>query len=190
MLDLTGTFDSTNALTGMYLWLIFGYLSRMLNCDLQRFMSSSVLVTHLMGVTAFFFLFTVIDDNNSSKATVGKIWIKTVFIYVLFMLMIKSKWYFVVPVLGLLLVDQTLKQRAKLGSSSPEEYENRVGRTSRALNNFIILIIVVGNLHYMYLQWLEYKKDFSFVKFFAGTTNKCKTVAPKYKTGLDMSLFR
>lgn len=185
MIDLSGTFDTTNALSGMYMWLIFGYLSQLINCDLQRLMRSHVLVTHLVGITAFFFLFTLMDSNNRD-ITIGKIWLKTLFIYGLFILMTKSKWYFVVPVLILLLVDQTIKRMVS------EDVENEVSTShkrelSRKLNIGIIVIIVVGSLHYMYLQWLEYKSNFDLTRFFFSTNKKCKLKSPKYKTILDFT---
>jgi hypothetical protein len=47
------------------------------------------------------------------------------------------------------------------------------------------VMIIVGTIHYMYLQKLEYGKEFSFSKFFLGFGN-CKGVPPKYKTKLDL----
>ncbi len=64
---------------------------------------------HAFGLTAFFFLFTILDSNNKSIYLV-LVWVKTILIYVLFVLMTKSKWYFIVPVIILLLVDQTIKK--------------------------------------------------------------------------------
>lgn len=184
MIDLSGTFDTTNALSGMYMWLIFGYLSHLINCDLQRFMYSHALVTHLVGLTAFFFLFTLID-SNTQDVTIWMIWLKTFFIYGLFILMTKSKWYFVVPVLILLLVDQTIKKMTP-EDAKDERVKLRHKELSSKLNIVIIIIIITGSLHYMYLQWLEYKSKFDLAKFFFSANRKCKLKNPKYKTSLDL----
>lgn len=195
MLDLSGTFDSTNALSGMFLWLIFGYLAGMLNCDLQRFLQSHPLVIHLFGIVAFFFLFTVIDNNN--KASIGAVWAKTFILYILFVLMTKSKWYFVIPVLVILLIDQTLKkdiafQKARIEqmvtgeakeAQIAEEFarkEARQRKISYVLNISILVIIITGTMHYMYLQWIEYGDKFNFYDFFIGV-HRCKTSMPDYK---------
>jgi len=185
MMDFSGTFDTTNALSGMYMWLIFGYLSQLINCDIQRYMNSNALVTHLVGITAFFFLFTLIDNNNRD-VTIGMIWFKTLFIYGLFILMTKSKWYFVVPVLILLLVDQTIKKMTPAVDSENDDALLRQREISSKLNIGIIFIIIVGSLHYMYLQWLEYRSKFSLTRFFLSTNRTCKLKSPKYKTHFDI----
>lgn len=193
MIDFSNTFDTTNALSGMYLWILFGYLAALLNCDLQRFLKSHPLVIHLVGLLTFFFLFTLIDGAN--KTSVVNIWIKTIFIYILFVLTTKSKWYFVVPVLIILLIDQTLKKHLsykkqmaedpntstdnKLSADKIKQLEESVGKYSAFINKAIIVIIIFGVIHYMYLQYIEYGSKFSFYKFFFGVT-RCKDKMPKY----------
>ncbi len=189
MIDFSGTFDSTNALSAMYLWILFGYLSVLLNCDLQRFIQSHPLVMHLVGVVAFFFLFTVLDSKNTSSISV--VWLKTVLIYIMFVLLTKSKWYFVVPVMVLLLVDQSLKKdlafhKARLeenrGSNEVvERKEKSVAYWSSIMNKLIYVLVIVGTAHYAYLQRLEYKKKFSWSAFFLGVSRNCKRTMPNYR---------
>lgn len=183
-LDFEGTFDTASSLSGMYLWLLFGYLSVMLNCDLQRFIQSHPLVMHLVGIVAFFFLFTVLDSNNKNDIKI--IWIKTLIVYGLFILSTKSKWYFVVPVLVLLLVDQSMKkdlsfEKAKghLSEEAIQRNEERVRKVTNIIQYVIYAMIITGTLHYVYLQKLEYKSEFRWSKFFFGIT-KCKSTMPRY----------
>lgn len=180
MVDFSGTFDTTNAMSGMFLWVVFGYLSVLLNCDLQRFLRNHPAVVHLFGVVAFFFLFTLLDSNN--KTSIGVIWFKTFFVYLLFVLLTKSKWYFAVPVLGLLLLDQTLKKNVLIKEAAGEDVaKNREFQqdATSLINKAIIVLIVLGTLHYMHLQYKEYGSGFSLAKFFFGVS-KCKPFAPKY----------
>lgn len=175
------TFDSTNAMSGMFLWLIFGYLAAMLNCDLQRMLLKHPLYIHLFGITAFFFLFTILDSKN--KGNIGIVWLKTLFIYSLFVLMTKSKWYFVVPVLILLLVDQSIKKDVSLREANGDDvskYKERQEKITKILNIVIITVILLGTLHYMFLQRMEYKTDFSFFQFFFGVNRNCKDESPHY----------
>jgi hypothetical protein len=194
---LSGTFDTTNALSSVYLWIIFGYLSSLLNCDLQRFIRQNPLFTHVMGLMAVFFLFTLLDSNN--QTTIQLIALKTVFVYAMFIFMTKSKWYFVLPVLTILLVDQgmkkqlTLKMKAQQQQSADVDAEDaedaaqkaqdaqdaqkKQAEITRILNIIIIVLIVIGTLHYMYLQYNEYGDKFSFYTFFLGTNTRCKSVA-------------
>lgn len=174
-MNFVGTFDTTTALAGMFLWIVFNYLSGMLNCDLQRLMKNP-LVLHMVGLTAFFFLFALLDTNN--KTSILIIWLKTVFVYAMFVLMTKSKWYFVLPVLALLLVDQTLKRDMAFKEAAGEEIDDKMKsdrkRISSIINILIIAIIVVGTLHYGILQKRDHKNDFSFTKLIFGVS-RCKS---------------
>jgi hypothetical protein len=37
--DSSYIFDTSTALSGLYLWLLFGYSSRLLSCDIQKLMT-------------------------------------------------------------------------------------------------------------------------------------------------------
>jgi hypothetical protein len=154
----------------MFLWLLFGYLSTQVNCDLQRMLANSILVRHMISLLAFFFLFTLIDSNN--KANLATTWIKTLVVYILFILTTKSKWYFIVPVLTLLMVDQSMKKYLEQVTDPKERLAFE--RTSKFINALIIVVIIVGALHYMTVQKAEYKDKFSLFTFFIGTTKPCK----------------
>ena len=183
LLNSADTFDTTYALSAMFLWVIFGMLQVIVNCDLQRLMWKYTAVFHAVGLVAFFFLFALIDTAN--KTSIWVIWIKSIFIYILFVGMTKSKWYFVVPVLSLLLVDQMLKKdlafrkaRDDADAVALERREAVLERVTLIINITIIVVIFLGSAHYAYLQKLEYQEAFSWTKFFG--VNKCKTSAPNY----------
>lgn len=174
MIDIKDTFDTSTALSSMYLWLLFGYLASMINCDLQRMIKKSQIIRHLVALVAFFFLFTIIDGNN--KTNILTIWIKTFVVYLLFVLTTKSKWYFALPVLGLLLVDQTIKKHVMLSKAQEklrESDEIRLLSVSRLLNIVVTTFIVIGSIHYGMLQYRQHAIDFSWSKFILGTS-ACK----------------
>lgn len=174
-INIKETFDTSTALSNMYLWLLFGYLSTLLNCDLQRFMNSHILVRHVIGITTFFFLFTLIDTEN--KTNILSIWVKTLVVYILFILSTKAKWFFVLPVLALLLIDQTIKKHVSIEKTQEritEEGEMKFKDVSRFLNVVVTSCIVTGVIHYAFLQKAEYGSKFSWWTFFLGKKGKCK----------------
>jgi hypothetical protein len=136
----------------------------------------------MFGFIAFVFLFTLLDTNNKSSILV--IWAKSIFVYILFIMMTKSKWYFVVPVLVLLLIDQSLKKELafqKQASKDVKSFEESQKKVSRVINIAIVILIVVGTIHYMFLQASQYQENFDMVKFFFTTSSKCKNVNPNSK---------
>lgn len=175
MINFSGTFDTTNALSGMFLWLIFGFLSHLINCDLQRFLTSNPLWIHFFGIIAFFFLFTFVDNNTSS---ISIIWLKTIFVYFLFILMTKSRWYFAVPVILLLVITQSIKKELQIKTSNNQnvtEFKRKQEIITNVLQIVIIVLIFIGASHYLNIQYKEHKKDFSLWKFLF-IANKCRNV--------------
>ena len=159
--DLRKTFDTKSALTGLYLWLLFGFLSTMVSCDIQQWMHHSIVFRHFVGIIAFFFLFTVIDKDN--KSHISLLWLKTFFIYGIFLLMVKSKWYFSIPVLLLLVIDETIKLHydyLKRNSEKPETLE-AWDHIRNNINKLIIGLIVIGFGDYAFRHYKEFGKDFS-----------------------------
>jgi hypothetical protein len=162
--------DIRTAIAGLYLWLLFGFLSSIVSCDVKRLMTNNVFVRHIVGIISFFLLFTVIESDN--QLDVFSIWTKTVYIYFIFLLMTKSKWYFSIPVLLLLVVDQSLKFQIKFEESRKENKENKENdptflRYENIRNNLyvcIIALIVAGFVHYAFRQYNEYGSKFSLVK--------------------------
>ena len=80
------TFDTKVALSGFYLWLLFGFLNHSVSCDLQRLMQRNLIFRHVVSIVSFFLLFTVIDTSN--KAPVYLLLLKTLFIYFLFLVIV------------------------------------------------------------------------------------------------------
>ena len=162
-------FDVKFALASLYLWLLFGFLSSMISCDIQKWMNMSFMFRHLIGIIAFFLLFTVISSKPNPAL---HIWKQTAFVYVIFLFMAKSKWYFALPTLILLVLDQTLKaQQDYLKSIVAESKEKQVEldnvtKYRSYFNRIIIIVIVIGCASYMYRQYIEHGINFSITEFF------------------------
>ena len=170
--SLEDTFDSKEALSALYLWLLFGFLSSMVSCDMQRWMNQHPAFRHLVGIVAFFFLFTIIDQKN--KQPVGTVWLKTFFVYFVFILMIKSKWQFGLPVLALLLVDQSIRVQVEyLEKAGGQEVDTiATWNTVRSIISIVLgVLIVAGVVHYAIRQKEEFGSKFNWATFFF--TSKC-----------------
>jgi len=159
------TFDTKTALAGLYLWLLFGFLSTSVGCDLQLFMRDNIWFRHFIGLISFFFLFTVLDTNNSAPLYI--LWFKTFFVYAIFILMTKSKWYFSIPVLLILLIDQNLKiyhdnlirDKGDAGTISMLE------KARYGLSITMYVLIGLGFGSYFMKQKADHPNDFDPVKF-------------------------
>lgn len=172
MIDLSRTFDTTNALSSVFLWIIFGYLGSMLNCDLQRMIHKNPYFLHAIGFSAFCLLFTIID--NSNKSNIYIILFKTFIIYILFILLTKSQWFIVVPVVFLLVIDQFIKKDISIRETQNQdikEYKYLQIKITKAINIIIITLILLGCIHFVCKM-----KKFSLYAFFEMNSH-CKTIS-------------
>ena len=163
------TFGMKYALSALYLWLLFGYLSSMVGCDIQRWMTQHQSFCHVIGIIAFFLLFTLFSQNNDNH--IISVLIKTVAVYFVFILMTKSKWYFAIPTLLLLVIDQGLKYQATYLKKQKKSYE--ILDTIRGYIDYaLIALIVLGFISYGIRQKNTFGNKFSFIKLLF--SNKCR----------------
>ena len=166
------SFDSVTAIAGLYLWLLFGFFTSLLGCDLQRIMTKNIFVKHLMALTAFFFLMSVVDtDNNIS---VGLTWLKTLLVYILFMISIKSKIFASAIFILILIADQTLKVEITYLTNNNGD-KNKIALYNKIryyLLFALIITAIIGFILYFIKQYSDHYDDFSFIIFFFGN-NKC-----------------
>ena len=171
MANLLKTFDIRLALVGIYLWLLFGFLSSMVSCDVQDLMNNNLLFRHAVGIVAFFLLFVIFEKHTND---VTFLWKKTILIYCVFLLMIKNKWYFSIPVLLILVADQSLKYQitylTEQNSNNPTiaKYQN----INDKLYILFLILIVIGFIHYTIRQYIQFGSKFSFGKLLF--TSTCK----------------
>jgi len=168
--DLFATiFDTRKSISSLYLWLLFGLLSTMISCDLQDWIRSSPLFRHFIGIIAFFFLFITI---NPDKMSIGLLWTKTIAMYGVFLLITKSKWYFTIPLILTLVLDQSIKIYSE-DDPNGDKNQDTIRIVREILNILMIVIIVTGFLFYAYRQSQHFGSSFSWTKLLFYST--CKT---------------
>jgi hypothetical protein len=162
-------FDTRKSVSSLYFWLLFGLLSTMVSCDLQDWIRSSPMFRHFIGIIAFFFLFTTI---NPDKLPIGLLWTKTIAMYGVFLLITKSKWYFTMPLILTLVLDQSIKIYSDDDPNS-EKNQDMILIVREILNILMILLIITGFLFYAYQQSQHFGSSFSWTKLLFYST--CKT---------------
>ena len=169
---LYGSFDVRFALSALYLWLLFGYLSSMVSCDMQRLMASNLFFRHFVGIISFVLLFTTLDRDHHDD--IGTTWYKTIVVYAVFLLLTKAKWYYSIPVLCLIVLDQSLAAQAKY-LRKVHQHEETPGIDSMRDKILYVggALTVVGFLHYGVRQYNEFGKDFSLFRLVFTNAN-CK----------------
>ena len=162
------SFDTSTALSGMYLWLLFGFFSTLIGCDLQRIVSTNIYVKHFVALITFFFLMTVIDTEND--VGIVDTWFKTFLVYILFLMSTKNKLLTSIIVLTLLIIDQTIKIHMQYTlKHNPEKDVSNLTKIRETLFIILVAIIIIGYIHYFIRARSEFGNDFSYLKFIFGT---------------------
>ena len=155
----------------MMLWLIFGFMTPLLSCDIQRLMTNNIYAKHIMSLVLFFFLMAVIDTSNT--AGIGRTWLKAVSIYLLFMFAVKSKIAASMTVIVLLVIDQTIRIHMDYKKRNNDlSNMNYFELARKALFGAVVFTVFVGYILYMLRAQAEFGADFSHIKLLFGT-NHC-----------------
>ena len=166
-------------ISSIYIWLVFGYLSDTVSCDIKKMLNNNYL-KQIAALISIFLLFVVIDkDSNKNSFMLIK---DTLIVYLFYLLLTKNKWYFIVPVILFMLIYQFLRveinfltNKHEKSHEKNESINEKIHNYTKYLNNIewiIVILIVLGFIHYLIRQKLEFKKRFNFVKLLL--TNTCK----------------
>lgn len=159
-------------LTGVYLWLLFGYMSLYLNCDLQRMLRDNPPILHMFGFVTVFILFTN-QAQEKTRLHPAMLFLRALTVYVVWILASKTKWYIIFTVLCILILYQMalliLDYIYHPSVSTPDDTSKKEGIKRKLALGVLITIsgtIVIGVIDYMRLQRIEYREEFSLWKFF------------------------
>lgn len=157
---LNDSFDVSFVLSSLYLWLLFGLSSSLLNCDIQKYLLKNTLYLYISTFIGFFFLFTIMDDKKIIP--IHYLWLKTFLVYILFIMLIKSKWYFSIPIIMLLLADQSIIYHIKYMEQENNLENMELLKDIRYYINIVIIVItIIGFIEYNYVKYREHKNTFS-----------------------------
>ena len=166
--------DITTVFSAIILWLIFGFFSSLLNCDLQYLLTKNVYAKHVGCIICVFFLIAVFIAPVTQELWVT--WCQTLILYVFFIMATKSKLFPIIVVLLLLCVDQSIRLETERRLELDPNSDVSTLKTTRIYLLYLIaILIVMGCAWYYMIKYKEYGKSFSNVTFFFGSTS-CKSL--------------
>jgi len=166
-----------DALLLVYVIMFAPFFENLFSCDLQRMFSRSIVAKHILAVISIMFLITLVDYKNDIKS-LGEMFKMTGIIYGLYIFSIKSKAYFVLPMLVSLLADQLMKVQIEILNKREKEEPAREGdakmktrliKAREAMTWVIVFIIFAGMASYYVRARIEFGDKFSTTAFFLGT---------------------
>ncbi len=169
-------------IASVYFWLLFGGIGDTLSCDLKKAFDYP-LFRHFTAIISIFLLFVIIDKNDNGAY---EIWKNTIFLYIFYVLLTKNKWYFSIPIIILVLLDQTILSENKylekiMSNENNDENNDENIRTKienyekyRLYLQYIIIgLILIGFIQYLIRQKIKFKNRFNLFTFIFDV--KCKS---------------
>lgn len=161
------SFDYMSALGGFLLWILFGYSTSLLNCDLQRVMTTNIIAKHIFIFICLFFLISIFISPNQPPLNA---FYNTCLLYLFFILLTKSTIVFIMIIIVLITIDQSilLDINYKL-KQDPNANVTNHKKIRDILMICTILVAVIGFVFYYYKKRGDYGEDFSYISFILGS---------------------
>jgi Ca2+/Na+ antiporter len=177
------TIDYSKGLLLIFLAIIGNYLAGTMNCSVQYAIKEHPMIKWVMifGLLYFTINFTSTSDPSG-------LFFQSVMVFVIFVLMMKQKAVTFFLSLFLLVVLFALHQyvsyfqsraAAAVDRSQAQRDDTLVKQLQGAigvLNILLGVVLVGGNLAYLYQQHKDHPHDFSLVEFYFGTS-ECRSVS-------------
>lgn len=145
-----------------------GKVGELINCSVRSMIERHLWLRHVVFIISIFLIRSlVIFEKQYPDSSLSRIWVFTFSVYALFILATKSKWYFVVAALALLFLSENLKIY---------DDANEYSSLNSAMFYTAIGLIVVGFVHYLWLQKRQRGKSFSLYAFWFGTLDGCASM--------------
>ena len=184
--------DSTiNIIDGIFLLFLAisgNFLAETLSCQMQKLLRNNMIAKQL---AMFLLIFFTMDFSDSSLESPGIKLQKTVFVYILFLLLTKMNLkmtIFAITLLSALYVSHIYKKyyEAIISENNPndidkqkkEEYAksiSMINNLQKILMTLTDLVLISGFLIYLFEKRQEHKKSFNLIKFIFGVKN-CKNM--------------
>lgn len=149
----------------MYFIIAANYVNDMFSCDLRRLLTNSLVAKHVVLLLGA--LFWVAESKSSDSF--GVLLIEAFVIYMLFVLSTKSKSYFLMPILGLAVVDQLLRLYINSTPDLSDKTKRNLDVTRMTVQGLCAATIVGGFVGYLMKQMRDKGADFKFSTFMLGT---------------------
>lgn len=158
----------------LYFWLLFGKLSDTITCDL-KWSFENPLFRHFTAIISIFLLFVIIDKSELGAL---EVWKNTFILYIFYVLLTKNKLYFSIPIILLVLVDQSLNSE-NIHLKKNDDNKILIDKYDiyrKYIQYTIIGLIIIGFIHYYFRQKNKFGKNFNSFKFIFDVRCKNKII--------------
>tara|TARA_B110000444_G_scaffold244888_1_gene264765 strand:- start:604 stop:1167 length:564 start_codon:yes stop_codon:yes gene_type:complete len=163
------------AFFAFYLIISSNYLGELFGCKFREFLSSNMIIKHILGIFTFGFLVILSSIDFEEENVIYNGILLTIILYIWFLLSTKTHVYITLIIVILFFVMYVISNRIKYLKNKKKSTEKL-----EVINRYILIITgvitIFGVINYGYLKKLELNKrneKFNLLSFLIGN-NKCR----------------
>lgn len=166
-------FSGLPAIMVFYLIIFGGYTAQLLPCKLQNILSNSILLKHLIGYFTLVFFVVLTEKSVSSRALdITQVLMKSIIIYIVFLISARSNIMFWGIGTGLLLVYYVIDlYRKEHDDTKDKETGELLDSILQILGYLILTAYLTGIVLYLGEKRHEFGDKFNLWKFITGTVS-------------------
>lgn len=146
----------------IFMWLLFNNLASIINCDVQNEIQTNPVAFHLICYTTVLFIFVM---RPNPTLTFDQSIVVSIFVYLLFILMTRSRWYFVLPGLAMIGLYYIHKNYTTNKNDEPMDKDNHRSM-DRLMIALFVMITIFGVHDYWRFEKSRLGNSFNTTKFF------------------------
>lgn len=165
----------------LFLIIASNYIGELFPCRVQDLLTSNIYLKHTVAFLTL--LFFVVLTDNSLDFTFREIFSSSIYLYIIFILLINCNQLFFLYCLGALCILYILKLLIKdVEKNTDDEIDKKkleiLLLCEKVMYIIFIIILIVGFVIYLGEKKIEYKDKFKYSTFLFGTP-KCKRHSPR-----------
>jgi hypothetical protein len=161
----------------LYLIISGNFMAPLLSCNIQSIIQDSMILRHLIGFLTFMFF---VGLTNLKKQSYGKLFLKSMGLYALFVATTRMDIRFWVPTFICFAVLFLMENYKNIEGEG--EHKEKIVQNMKPYEDFLVglsvVLIALGFLTYAGAKKIEYKDKFNFLTFIFGKPS-CRQKSPR-----------
>jgi len=152
-------------------------------CRFRTLITNNIFVRHIFGF--FTMLFFVVLTNSEDTLNLNSSLIDSVYLYTLFIMLIRTPIFIFITILILLCIlyvlnikKKEVKEDKSLDDDASEKKLDNISNIKNVISSITYILLFLGFIVYLGQKKLEYKSEFSYITFLFGK-NDCINTSPE-----------
>lgn len=157
----------------MVLIISANWMTALYPCRFRKLLTNNMYIRHLFGF--FTMIFFVVISNSIESSNLIKIFTDSAYLYIFFIMMLRTPLMFFLSIIGLLLIcyvinikKKEINQNDSLNEKSKAEQIDTIESINLVTTVSAYVLLIIGFIIYLGQKKIEYKGKFNYMVFLLG----------------------